>query len=238
MPYNNNKAETILIGISIAMKQSRKVYLFIFILLISTHSFGMEIKNCAYNDFYEVQELYQESQELLTAMQQEVNEYLKSSIADKREHKVQLLKIKKTLKCIRKKSSTVKIQCHNFGKTCSEPSPIFAYTRGRRFPIRLMKNEVFLCPDYFEQNREYQAAVIIHEISHICHTEDHKYFSYPYSNVIGSVPSTKEATRSWRHPKTRKTKKTSYQKNIISTNADTYEYWALYGFCLPGYDCP
>lgn len=72
--------------------------------------------------------------------------------------------------------------------------------------------DIYLCSNFW-QGEQAEIGTIIHEIAHHCGAVDATYFNY-----ISRAPRTFEGVH-W------------------SRIADTYEYWAEFGFCIPGIDC-
>ena len=72
------------------------------------------------------------------------------------------------------------------------------------------------CSGYFEcGNQDYRAAVIVHELAHKAGANDKRYFSGCSTGPSASPPTNID----W------------------SKIADSYEYWARFGFCIPGKTC-
>lgn len=122
------------------------------------------------------------------------------------------------LQCIRKDFDNYKISCE-----CGEFSgygPTLAYV------IRAKKKVIQLCPAYFkEMKRKDRSAVLLHEVSHMCGTEDWIYLGLGRTTVpIDSDRIIKAGTL-------------KTVRNLTAHNADNFRYWAVKGFCLPDYDC-
>ena len=83
-------------------------------------------------------------------------------------------------------------------------------------------NTVNVCPNFFAAYQEYRAAVLIHEVSHLCGTKDHEYFSHP--SGIKRTPSRYNPNKLKRWV------------DITHTSAEAFEFWGIKGFCLPE-DC-
>lgn len=84
--------------------------------------------------------------------------------------------------------------------------------------VRWLGNGVRLCDGYFNcVNQNYRAAVIVHELAHKAGANDHVYYSSCNSGASAAPPT--NTKKAW------------------STIAESYEYWARFGFCIPG-KCP
>ena len=72
------------------------------------------------------------------------------------------------------------------------------------------------CPSYFKCNaRDFRASVIVHELAHKAGANDRAYFSHCSTGPDRSPPTNKDWSRI----------------------ADSYLYWARFGFCVPGKTC-
>ncbi len=154
----------------------------------------------------------------------------KPDISKNKKHLKTLTDIDKVAACIQKKLPYLEVDCNSPStvKVCNKHRDVNAYTTPA-----LYYQKIFICPNlWLRNNLVYQAAVIIHEVSHLCGTDDIKYIDGPgnkpkpyatYFNPLyalgkTSLPGIKIGSAS-------------------HLNGDTYEYWMKKGFCLPGYDC-
>ena len=188
-----------------------------------------KIVNCASKE-KEAVNIFNAAHSMLLKMEFEIYDYsVRPEIKNNQKRLSDLQQISKKVACIKDKMKNTEITCQDGGKVCDI---------GARAYVRLYnpfkKNKSLnLCPAYWSTPEDYKSAVIIHEISHLCGTKDHEYISDP-GYVIGVPKDTKEVNKKFRlWMKSPKTK----VLNIAASNADSYEFWAIKGFCLPGFDC-
>lgn len=128
-------------------------------------------------------------------------------------------RVKEILACVKnEKLDTMEIHCR---PNC--PVDQFAATETYRFSplgITLYKKilpHIVVCPKLMDdQPPELVGAIVLHELTHHCGAKDHDYFS--------------AASDYWF------TKPTDIER--WHENADHYEYWFNFPFCVPGVDCP
>lgn len=80
------------------------------------------------------------------------------------------------------------------------------------YTLPIINTRLHLCTAYW-QGRNHEIGLIIHELSHKCGATDSAYFNYQ------STPPQSSTFVHW------------------ASIADTYEYWAQFGFCIPNIDC-
>ena len=108
---------------------------------------------------------------------------------------------------------SVVITCQSATKGLCKKGP-----NAHTFP--LVGSGMRVCPGFFSGKKlEYQAAVIVHELAHKMGANDMLYFSNNSSDATAS-PKNKNKLFGW------------------STIADSYEYFARFGFCVPYHTCP
>ncbi|WP_408096456.1 M35 family metallo-endopeptidase [Peredibacter sp. HCB2-198] len=188
-----------------------------------------KVENCADKE-KEAVNIFNTAHSMLLKMEFEIYDYsVRPEIKNDQKRASDLEQISNKLACIKDKMKDIRITCHDGGKVCAT---------GARAYVTLYnpfakKNLLNLCSNYWATPDDYKSAVIIHEISHLCGTRDYEYISDP-GYVIGVPKDTKEVNKKFhlwkKSPKTKTV-------NIAATNADSYEFWAIKGFCLPGFDC-
>lgn len=93
---------------------------------------------------------------------------------------------------------------------------------------------IYLCPEYFKGTPAYRAGTLVHELSHFCGTDDWNYLFE--KRLPHTAPSHKTSdTTVDLFGKTITLFRV--QKTSGNSNADNYQYWTEYGFCLPNLDC-
>lgn len=146
----------------------------------------------------------------------EALKYLRGVVQDP-EKLARLEAISKRLSCMDQRMMKLKISCKRGCKNLNAFTTKFA-------GLPLFKDEINLCSQILLNDSEYQQSVIVHEVSHLCGTEDYEYFSFP------------AGTRGVPKQYFQKSAK-SRSLDISDRNGDHFEYWARYGFCLPGHNC-
>lgn len=179
-----------------------------------------------------IEEDVAEASYMLNQMLSQTARYEKNpQIRNTQRHKEALKRIRDNLICMRNTMArTQNIYCVN---SCKET--YIAYNIPVLNPF--MYN-VTLCPRYFTRDKHDRAAIMIHEISHICGTDDYKYIfdakGVPTDSLrSGDFYQSKFQLNLFGY-QILNVKKANYHS---TENADNYRYWAKYGFCLPGYDC-
>ena len=122
----------------------------------------------------------------------------------------QLKRVKRWINAIiRKRNRRVRFTCKGNKGMCKGAN---AHT------VAFVGTGVRFCDGYFSCNRQdYRAAVIVHELAHKSGANDKVYFSSCYSSRSKSFP---KSLKTW------------------SRTAESYEYWARFGFCIPHKTCP
>jgi hypothetical protein len=131
----------------------------------------------------------------------------------KREEVGFVKEVEKTLKCLDKRvSKKVKFECQN-SYLCEEPYNYVMYVE--QIPGQLFQdNSIKACSNIFSYDSDKLAGIILHEISHLCGTDDLGYL--------------KDETAKPQMEYEQDGKKISGAKN-----ADSYRYWLEKGFSLP-----
>ena len=193
---------------------------------------NLNISSCDHKDIKGLLEDYETSRVFINRLIDQVNEY--NAPRNNKSSNSQLKKIKKRLNCISDKMNSLKLKCRKENKICETA---IAYVNHSFSTFRDFFDTVSICPNYLNSDhpKSFRSGVLIHEISHLCGARDHHYFNGPYSH--GEVPSVKLKRVTRRHPKTRRKIVKEFNLDISANNADTYEYWSRYGFCLPMIDC-
>lgn len=200
--------------------------------------------NCGTNKDKSIR-LFESAHKMLLRMEGEINDYYnRPEIKSSRQKLKDLKAISKKVSCIKEKMNDTEMTCVPAQDSACLKNA-YAYVIGYIIPNPFKKNKnLNFCPIYWQvQHQEYQTAVIIHEISHLCGTDDIEYFSGD-GYTTGVPRHTQEIELK---PRTRpngelidmfpKRKPEIYLKNISAKNADSFEFWGIYGFCLPGHDC-
>lgn len=141
-----------------------------------------------------------------------------------------------TVNCIRSKVYETPISC--------KADPDVKYKKERFMYVvsnwGIYENKIHY-EEYTSQfSPKYQAGLLIHELSHLCGTEDHK-----YTTGIDSAPFFKgNWQREAPEPSPHVIAKQYLPTDLLSKtdvpwieNADHYRVWSLFGFCIPGDDC-
>jgi hypothetical protein len=193
--------------------------------LCSSELQGLSIRNCQART-PRVLAAHQHSLRQVHALQRQVAWHAKRhGVVNNVFRRREIARIQQTLKCIRQKLHDVDLTCvHRSG--CHKQTVAFANTGQQR---------IYICPSYFPVTIAYQGAVLVHEASHFCGARDERYFNNP-TTIIGKPPATIEEPRRISLGRQSIVLGTR-TRDVKTTNADTYEYWAMHGFCLPGHDC-
>lgn len=149
----------------------------------------------------------------------EINAYGKREL--KATEKIFFEKAKKTFECIQKQiEKKLKFECIE-SYLCDEPHNYYMYTSptlDHVFKDKLIR----VCPQVKEDGPEFIAGIIVHEVSHLCGTDDFSYLG-KRGELDLKVPSFDYLIEG---------------RNESGTmNADSYRYWFEKGFCLPEKDC-
>ena len=160
-----------------------------------------------------------------------------SEAGDEQKIKLKLDEVMKTINCINDNIPSTTIEC-------SYPSEFSIY-------ITPINSLMFLKPFFNEVNIRpisnnlsffYQASLLIHELSHICGTEDlicatedsKSYVPTSSYNPTNVKPS-EQVLKNYSHLIKILGNKMTVEN--WSDSADHYRLWSLYGFCIPGEDC-
>lgn len=134
----------------------------------------------------------------------------------------ELAPVVETLQCVLSQFELVNFECKDGPPYCdkrqeNDPfSDIRAGNNGDAYAyitLDTAPKDIYLCNKNFWHGSLRETAVIIHELSHACGTNDAAYFRHK-KNTPKDVFFT-----AW------------------SNIASTYEYWGTFGFCVPGIDC-
>ncbi|WPU63398.1 M35 family metallo-endopeptidase [Peredibacter starrii] len=188
-----------------------------------------KVSNCG-NQEKDAVNLFNTAHSMLLKLEFELYDYsVRPEVKNDKKRASDLENISQKVSCIKDKMKNIQITCQDGGKVCAKNATAYVTL----FNPFQKKNNLNLCPVYWLGPQDYKSAVIIHEISHLCGTRDHEYISDP-GYVVGVPKNMKEVNKKFRlWKKSPKTKTV----NIAAVNADSYEFWVLYGFCLPGFDC-
>jgi hypothetical protein len=135
--------------------------------------------------------------------------YNKSELKFYETHKKEnLSNVYTMLRCILAKLPEVELQCNYQAGRCKDSKTVTAWT------APFFGKRIHLCEHYFKnESEESMIGEIIHEVAHKCGATDISYF-----NNFLSPPKSTHGIH-WSHI------------------ADTYDYWATFGICIPGIDC-
>lgn len=198
----------------------------------------VKLLECSSDKNEQLESVLSLSRTQLARLQEEVKDFSKNpQVTTNRTHLKNISDITKTLKCIDKEINDVKFICKNSSICSTANAYVYSF-------FGFGPSTVNLCSGFWNSNNKtYKAAMILHEISHICGTEDHEYISYDgYKERAPGDEKSRTVTIKYNLGPPGKTTlfKNSVhveKTNITASNGDTYEYWAIYGFCLPGLDC-
>ena len=145
-------------------------------------------------------------------------------------------KTKEVMECIDKKlAKKMEFSCKPlFSKDCNNKK---MYVKTFEPIPRISTHRVHVCRDAFHYTQEELSGIIFHEVSHLCGTQDLEYLVNS-DLEINEVPMLKYDLKLKRNYETNElgVKKRLLPK-LGSKNADSYNYWYRYGFCLPGRNC-
>ena len=201
-----------------------------------------KVTDCSAAESAIIFNLFDENYKSLLKIEKEVLRYkdYPEVKADAKRQK-DLNKISETLNCMKYKMNDTEITCRvSSDFACGDEKRVAYVVNLPQF----MKKNLNLCPKFWKDDKESvseRAGVIFHEISHFCGTIDHEYYF-----KAGTTPNEKKLVKN----RTRLTRPNGepiypthakplpyYHDDIACTNADSYRYWLVNGFCLPGYDC-
>lgn len=211
----------------------------------------LKIKDCSPIAAAMLLDHYDDTYDLIQNLKKEIaNEYAQRSSSPE---EIQTLNtIKERLNCIEEKYYQAELHCTDPKETkkhCELGTIAYVQSKGLFFlgiiPLKetTIGPEINYCPLYFNrefllgsntpETKNYNPGVLIHELAHLCGADDHRYLEMnepPLENEVVTHTSYR------RHPKFphRKIKMTTTKKYPTEENADTYNYWARYGFCFPG----
>lgn len=118
----------------------------------------------------------------------------------------------KLLKCISNNIKGTSFECNSNHKLCRKGAYAITETLSPLIKPFLPDSEIQLCSSFW-RNENSEVGTIIHEIAHHCGAVDADFFNSK------SDPPRDSNGVDW---------------HLI---ADTYEYWAEFGFCVPYVDC-
>ena len=201
-----------------------------------------KVSGCSDVESATVFNLFDESYKFLFKIESEILRYREYPEVKSDEKKIKdLNKISETLRCMKDKMSNAEVTCRNSTDfACKDPKRVAYVVNLPKF----MRKNLNLCPRYWNQDKEAlseRAGVMFHEISHFCGTLDHQYY-WKADDAPNEKKLVKNTTRLTRpngeeiYPGHLKPP-AYYHEDIACTNADSFRYWAVNGFCLPGYDC-
>ncbi len=126
-------------------------------------------------------------------------------------------KAKKITKCIHKQvEKKLKFECID-SHLCHEPYNYYMYVSPT--PDQVFKDKLIrACPDFAVDRPDFVAGIILHEVSHLCGSEDLEY--------LGT-----------RNERMKIKPKLNYPEGSGELNADSFRYWFENGFCIPEKDC-
>lgn len=170
---------------------------------IDSRAFALS-QSCASQEF-ELTTLERQAREMIGQLKQDISNAVGSHGEEiDRELKRSLA----VLECTEKKIEKTRYTCHEEGYRCGGLAWIKGLIGGI---VRI--NNVHLCSTFWGHDEPYQAAVLVHEYTHVCKTSDAAYFH--------GIPTGDGVPR-------------SVGKTSWAMIADTYRFWAAYGFCVPG----
>lgn len=118
----------------------------------------------------------------------------------------------KTLQCISNKINYIGFQCRSQDPICLYEAWAATKVLWLVVDVPFHEFDIHLCTSFW-RGEQAEIGMIIHELAHHCGATDATYFNSTYEP-----------------PRT-------FEKIHWSRIADTYEYWAEFGFCIPGIDC-
>lgn len=140
--------------------------------------------------------------------------------------------------CMYKKVDDMTVECttnhggkvgRQAGHTPFEANAYVAKHRG------FTPNLITLGSSYFLYAQEKRAAILIHELSHFCGTEDLEYYLLD-NRAPGKLPAS-PFTRLKREGNPLTGYRFLGDAGSSAVNGDNYALWAINGFCVPKFDC-
>lgn len=123
--------------------------------------------------------------------------------------------VRKTFECVQKQiEKKLKFECVE-SYLCEAPYNYYMYTTPTLDQVFKDKT-IRACPKATDDSPEFLAGVIVHEVSHLCGTEDFEYLKEKIPKTDYVIEGSNENG---------------------SLNADSYRYWFEHGFCIPDRDC-
>lgn len=141
-----------------------------------------------------------------------------------------------TVHCIRSKINETPISCKGDPDVKFKKERLMYVVRNWGFYENIVHYEE-LASWY---SPRYQAGLLIHELSHLCGTEDYEYTTEDDGPPYRKASHEREAreprpdTIAQKYLPTEMLSKTDIS---WAENADHYRVWSLLGFCIPGTDC-
>lgn len=166
----------------------------------------------------------------LSTLQDEVRSYKTKNLTVKEKQFVK--NVDKKLECIQRKlEKKLSFKCVDPTK-CGD---MIMYVRNNLLlPRSVQRNQIKSCLNYLYFTENFTAGIILHEVSHLCGTDDHEYLLDQQENNAGP-----QLTYDFKL--IRKESGVEIKKKIFFSqghlNADSYRYWYILGFCVPGRDC-
>lgn len=145
--------------------------------------------------------------------------------------------VSQVLRCMHDKYDDLSIECtsNHKGKIGNKvgmtPLDVHAYITSHG---SVKPNLITLGPSYFLHAKEKRPAMLIHELSHFCGTDDFEYYLHKWGP--GKIPST---------PFTQLERKGNFLTGYTysgyagssAKNADNFALWVINGYCVPQFDC-
>lgn len=189
--------------------------------LLAFFSAGSMASGCDAYQTEGIERMREQSQRSAARLLENVRSALES---EKDEATVSALRhAKKTLSCVYRKLSLTRFACVSSDHPiCDDPMTAAAaggwiFLDSLRYSIGgRVSNKVRLCPFFWQSTASFHAGAFLHEVSHVCGTRDATYFG-DHGRWMGAPRNVDRS--SW------------------ADIADTYSYWARYGFCVPGRNC-
>ncbi len=192
-------------------------------------SFNFDFSGCTSHDA-KIEDLAKKALRDIEVLHQSINRY-QSRKDLSRELQTKLQNIEKIVLCISRKIPEVRYNCDSeFAKKKCKRLESSAFSDTVPSPA------ITLCGPYWAYEEKFQRAVLVHEVSHLCGTDDIDYFSYDYK-IKYKPKDYAVAVNPFYLLKGHKDDKGIFILNRAHLNADSYEYWVRKSFCLPGYDC-
>lgn len=195
----------------------------------------VRIRNCSPKKSKILLDDYLQAMMQFNRLRSEVATYAqKASIKNHKLRRDQVAKIRQVLICMNRLNDNLILNCAETATTCTPITSAFV----TKYWIIESQKKINFCGHYYSwQQSSQRSAIILHELSHLCGTDDLKRIN-PRKTII-KAPSARHYN--WSESMI----KNSWMSNLFDVkgmdpsakNADNFRFWGLYGFCLPGYDC-